>query len=120
MQSRLENINGSIEDDLSEPMRLGLGIHMSSVIVGEIGHVKASRITEFGVGVYSSSPLEKLTKEIDAEIIVSQFLLNYAGEQLPDGEAHDTFLKGRRFHLSVIAQWGLLLKILDMNPHGGA
>ena len=76
MQSRLEDINGSTEDDLPERLRLGLGIHLGSVIVDEIGHGKASRITEFGVGFHTSSRLEKLTKEIDAEMIVSRFYWN--------------------------------------------
>ena len=55
MQSGFQGINGSMEDDLPERLRLGLAIHVGSVIVGEIDKVKVSHITEFSVGVDSSS-----------------------------------------------------------------
>jgi adenylate cyclase len=102
MQSRGEDINASTEDDLPERLRLGLGIHVGCVIVGEIDQVKASQISELVEVVYLSSQLKKRPKEFDAELIVSHLLLEYAGKRLPDGETHETFLKGGRNPFRVI------------------
>ena len=96
MQSRLQHINASMADDLPEPLHMGIGIHTGSVIVGEIGHGKASSITAIGDVVNTSSRLESLTKEFGAKLVVSEALLEQAGEKLSSAELHEVAVKGRR------------------------
>lgn len=68
--------------DLSEPLRIGIGIHTGEAILGRIGTSKAhsagERITALGDTVNTASRLEALTKQLEVEIVVSQSTLQTA------------------------------------------
>jgi adenylate cyclase len=61
--------------DLSEPMRIGIGIHTGECILGRIGasahHEAGDRITALGDAVNTASRLEGHSKTLGVELVVS-------------------------------------------------
>jgi len=71
MGKALDELNKSLNSDLSEPLRIGISIHTGSVIVGEMGYGSAVSITAIGDAVNTASRLEAMTKEMQCQLIVS-------------------------------------------------
>lgn len=72
MIEHLEDLNRSLENDLDRPLRIGIGIHCGSVILGEMGYGRATAMTAIGDSVNTASRLEALTKEFKAELVLSE------------------------------------------------
>ena len=72
-------LNEALQNDLDEPLRIGVGVHMGSVIVGEMGYSSTISVTAIGDAVNVASRLEPMTKEFKAEAIVSGDVFASAG-----------------------------------------
>ena len=70
-RSRSTSSTGGSADDLREPLRIGIGLHVGPVILGEMGYGRATSLTAIGDTVNVASRLEALTKEFDVELVVS-------------------------------------------------
>ena len=76
----MEALNLESEDDFNASLRIGIGIHAGTSIVGELGHGNAIAETAIGECVNIASRLEQLTKDEGCELIVSADL--YDGSEL--------------------------------------
>lgn len=101
MAEHLEDLNRSLASDLSEPLRIGIGLHSGSVIVGEMGYGPATSLTAIGDAVNTASRLEALTKEYGAQLIVSAPLAKHAGIDLGDFEQLQIDVRGRSQPLDI-------------------
>jgi adenylate cyclase len=101
MSLRLIELNQSLRAELVEPLRIGIGIHVGPVIVGEMGYGSASAITAIGDSVNTASRLEGLTKEFDAELVVSAELIARAGLDLAGGRRAEIEIRGKHDKLAV-------------------
>jgi adenylate cyclase len=101
MSLRLVELNQSLATELSEPLRIGIGIHVGPVIVGEMGYGSASAITAIGDTVNTASRLENLTKEYAAELVVSAEVITGAGLVLEAGRQVEIDIRGRQNRLTV-------------------
>jgi adenylate cyclase len=101
MSLRLVELNQSLRAELVEPLRIGIGIHVGPVIVGEMGYGSASAITAIGDSVNTASRLEGLTKEFDAELVVSAELIARAGLDLAGGRRTEIEIRGKHDRLAV-------------------
>ncbi|HSR73096.1 MAG TPA: adenylate/guanylate cyclase domain-containing protein, partial [Kiloniellales bacterium] len=72
MAERLVEVNAALAHDLEQPLRIGIGIHVGPVIVGEMGYGSATSVTAIGDAVNTASRLEALTKELDAQLVLSE------------------------------------------------
>ncbi|MFZ1816092.1 MAG: adenylate/guanylate cyclase domain-containing protein [Rhizobiaceae bacterium] len=83
---------------ISEPIRIGIGIHAGDAVVGRIGRTSdqttPSRLTAVGGAVNIAARLETATKELASLIVVSAHTLDLAG--IPVTES-----LGQRSELSV-------------------
>ncbi len=79
MSRVLQDLNAALEHDLDQPLRIGVGVHVGPVIVGEMGYSRVTSITAIGDAVNVASRLEPMTKEFAAEVIVSTDVLAKAG-----------------------------------------
>jgi adenylate cyclase len=103
MGEALADLNEALSGDLDQPLRIGIGLHSGATIVGEMGYARATHLTAIGDTVNIASRLETLTKELAAELVVSQELLDRAGVDLGAHASHDVEIRGRQGRLTVRA-----------------
>lgn len=101
MSQRLIELNLSLSGELDAPLRIGIGIHVGPVIVGEMGYGSATSITAIGDSVNTASRLEGLTKEFTAELVVSAETLDRAGYDAPGVQRAEIDIRGKHERLAV-------------------
>jgi adenylate cyclase len=102
MSLRLVELNEALRAELSEPLRIAIGIHAGPAIVGEMGYGSATTITAIGDSVNTASRLEGLAKEYGAELVVSGEIVARTGIDLLGGRQVDIEIRGRQERLSVV------------------
>jgi adenylate cyclase len=95
MSERMENLNHALVHDISEPLRIGIGIHTGSAIVGEMGYGSAVSVTAVGDAVNTASRIEGLTKTYGCELVISEAVALRAGIDLGDAPRHEIEIRGR-------------------------
>ena len=95
MLARLDRLNQTLHVDLSQPLRIGIGIHHSVAIVGMMGPPKSQIITAIGDTVNICARLESLTKEFDCPVVVSRQAAQAAQLDLAGLKLHEVLVKGR-------------------------
>jgi adenylate cyclase len=102
MAHRLEALNAELAHDLPAPLRIGIGVHLGPVIVGEMGHGPATSLTAIGDAVNVASRLEAMTKELGVQLVVSASVTAAAGVTLEGASRHEVELRGRHGRLGVL------------------
>ncbi len=102
MSEVLDELNRTLANDLDQPLRIGIGLHVGSVIVGEMGYSDTRSITAIGDAVNVASRLEPMTKDFKAEAVVSSEVLAKAGVPTAGLEAATVDVRGREQPLEVI------------------
>jgi adenylate cyclase len=95
MLARLDQLNHQLRDELSKPLRIGLGIHYGEAIVGAMGPPRSQIITAIGDTVNTCARLESLTKEFDCLAVISRRAAEVAGLDVTGRELHRASVKGR-------------------------
>ena len=72
MKEELRKLQGKWKREGKIPFRVGIGINTGEVVVGNIGSEERMEYTAVGSEVNLASRLESLTREYDAEIIISE------------------------------------------------
>lgn len=110
MSRALADLNEQLRNDLQEPLRMGIGIHVGPAIVGEMGYREATSITAIGDSVNTASRLESLTKEYGVQLIVSEEVASASGDDLSTFPREEVAIRGREQPLAVrvIADAGAL------------
>ena len=101
MAHQLAEINGELANDLERPLRIGIGIHVGPVIVGEMGYGAATTVTAIGDAVNTASRLEAMTKEFGAQLVLSEPVAERAGQDLGRFPRREVELRGREGALAV-------------------
>ena len=96
MSERLEELNLSLRDELDQPLRIGIGIHVGPTIVGEMGYGSATAITAIGDAVNTASRLETLTKTYDCQLVVSEETVERAGLDLSMFPRYEIEIRGKQ------------------------
>jgi adenylate cyclase len=97
----LEELNEELAHDLGEPLRVGIGLHVGPVILGEMGFGRAAALTAIGDTVNVGARLEALTKEFDVQMVASTRLSERAGIDLGAFEDRRIEIRGRQRPLRV-------------------
>jgi adenylate cyclase len=95
MVEALDTLNQDLAIELDAPLRMGIGLHLGPVILGEMGHGPATSLTAIGDTVNIASRLETLTKDLACLAAISAQLVERAGVSLPGAEAREVDLRGR-------------------------
>ncbi|MFQ5773992.1 MAG: adenylate/guanylate cyclase domain-containing protein [Kiloniellaceae bacterium] len=101
MAERLIEINGALAHELERPLRIGIGIHSGSAIVGEMGYGRATSVTVIGDVVNTASRLEALTKDLGAQLVVSEPAARHANLDLSAFPQREIEVRGRETALAV-------------------
>ncbi len=107
MSGVLDSLNMSLADELPSRLNIGIGLHTGDAILGRIGVASASgageRITALGDTVNTASRLESSTKDLNAQLVVSEQTLTAANYPLPSDLEHSITVKGKAKPLRVFA-----------------
>lgn len=90
----LERFNQQLEAEGSPPIRIGMGLHLGDLVLGEIGAAKHAPRTIIGDAVNVASRLEGETKALRVELLVSDDVLQAAGLQCDPAKLCDFRLRG--------------------------
>src|ERR1700674_627115 len=101
MALRMQSLNRALVQDISEPLRIGIGIHTGPAIVGEMGYGTAVSITAVGDSVNTASRIESLTKTYACELVISEAVALRAGIDLSAAPRHEIEIRGRVEPLAV-------------------
>jgi len=101
MSEGLRELNQSLANDIAEPLRIGIGIHVGPAIVGEMGHGRATSVTAVGDTVNTASRLESLTKEYGCQLVISDTVARYAQLDVEGFERHEIEIRGRLEPLTI-------------------
>jgi adenylate cyclase len=100
MAKRLDELNETLATELTEPLRIGIGLHVGPAIIGEMGYGKATSLTAVGDSVNTASRLEAMTKEFAAQLVVSEAVAQKANVDLSAFDSHDIGVRGRSEHIT--------------------
>jgi adenylate cyclase len=103
MQERIERLNRALADDLSQPLRIGIGIHAGVAIVGTMGPPEAPIYSAIGDMVNTAARLENMTKAFACTLVVSDYALKEARVQPGSGVPHQVRVRGKNERLAVYA-----------------
>jgi adenylate cyclase len=95
MLAGLERLNRQLRNEMSQPLKIGIGIHHSEAIVGAMGPPKSQIITAIGDTVNTCARLESLTKEFDVPVVVSRQAAEAARLDTAGRTLHEVPVKGR-------------------------
>ncbi|MEY8838634.1 adenylate/guanylate cyclase domain-containing protein [Cribrihabitans sp. XS_ASV171] len=90
----LEAFNASLAQQGDPEIRIGMGLHMGNVVLGEIGAAGHAPRTIIGDTVNAASRLEGETKALGVEIIVSLRVLEAASAEIDPEDLHAFDLRG--------------------------
>lgn len=99
----LETFNRTLAAEGAAPVRIGMGLHLGDLVIGEIGAAGHAPRTIIGDTVNAASRLESETKEMGVELLVSGPLLEAAGQDVTDLPLVSLVLRGRDTPLAALA-----------------
>ena len=88
-------------------LKVRIGVHSDSVLVGNIGSVERMSYTVMGDGVNLASRLEGLNKEFGTQICISKAVYREAGERLEIRHLGEVEVKGRKTAIEVFELLGV-------------
>src|SRR5262249_19553730 len=95
MQSALDALNAERAARSIPPLRMGIGIHTGTVIVGDVGTPRRREYTAIGDAVNVAARIQELTKERGVAILVSDETRRRAGVGIAFVPVAGAGLRGR-------------------------
>lgn len=122
MALKLAELNETLKGELESPLRIGIGIHAGHAIIGEMGYERATTLTAIGDTVNTASRLESMTKEVKAQLVVSEAAAELGEIDLSAYPRHDLAIRGRVETLAVraIPDAAALPKLAPLKKERGA
>ena len=79
MHKRLERLNERLGAELSEPLRMGIGVHAGEAIVGTMGPPSSPNLSAVGDNINIAARLEQQTKALGCSLVISVTVAERAG-----------------------------------------
>ena len=96
MQERMNALNQKLENELKEPLGIGIGIHCGEAIVGTMGPPKSPNYSAIGDCINAAARLEGKSKELGCTLVVSNDVVETAGILLSQFPTQDVSLRGKQ------------------------
>ncbi|SFL12875.1 adenylate/guanylate cyclase domain-containing protein [Shimia haliotis] len=94
ISAALATFNQTLKAEKAPPVAIGMGLHLGTLVMGEIGAAENAPRTIIGDTVNATSRLEGKTKELAVEALISKDLLEAAGHDTSRFEFVDLELRG--------------------------
>ena len=101
MVRSVDALSAAMADELDEPLRIGIGIHTGPAVVGRMGYSATVYLTAVGDTVHVASRLQDLTKEYQAQVVVSEAVGERARVDLSMFPRHEISVRNRREPLAI-------------------
>jgi len=98
----LARFNQTLHSEGGAPVAIGIGVHLGTVVLGEIGAAGAAPRTLIGDTVNAASRLEGGTKELGVQALISIDVLDAAGATVSPDALVPMVLRGRDTALSAL------------------
>ncbi len=95
MLEELDDLNIYLREQFDTQFRIGIGVHVGPVIIGEMGHPKKMQFTAIGDTVNIASRIESATKVVGCSMLVSADVCKLLGDELVQGRSQSVNLKGK-------------------------
>jgi adenylate cyclase len=95
MLEAVRRLGPTFEREFNMPLRIGIGIHFGTVILGRIGHPGKRQITVIGDTVNTASRVERMTKPLGVPILLSDSVVAQIPGALQLGPPTEAPLKGK-------------------------
>lgn len=99
----LDDLNRELQTELSQPLKIGIGLHVGSLVLGEIGHADTAALTVIGRTVNTASRLESASKDLQCQFVISVEAARLAGVDPDTFEIQSVRVRGLSEPLDVIA-----------------
>ncbi len=103
MLRRLSELNEKLKGELSDELKIGIGIHTGEAIVGSMGPPASPIVSALGDNANVASRLESQTKEFGVPLIVSADTARFSKVDFSSFPKHKIFVKGRESEITVFA-----------------
>jgi adenylate cyclase len=97
----VDQLSQLLAAELAEPLKIGVGIHSGSAVVGRMGYGSAVSLTAIGDTVNVASRLQDLTKEYACQLVISEEVAQHAGVNLDAFPRHQLTVRNRHEALTV-------------------
>lgn len=113
--ANVDQLNRQFAEDLTEPLRFGIGIHGGEVIVGDVGYRDNVVFTALGDAVNVTSRLQDMTKGLECEVVFSDEVRERAGIAADALASTEVAIRGRVEPMVVrtVAKAALLSTLAD-------
>ena len=99
----LDKLNAELGEEVGEPIQVGIGLHVGTMVVGRIGHPQSAAITVIGRTVNTGARLEALTKELKCQLVISRECAQLAGSELTSMTPQSVNVRGLTEPIEVYA-----------------
>lgn len=103
MARRIDVLNGRLQPELSQPLRIGIGVHGGEAIVGTMGPPNSPNYSAIGDNVNVAARLESLSKTYECTLVVSESVARTAGADVSAFNSYVANVRGRGEPVTVYA-----------------
>ena len=103
MAARMAALNRRLEKEVSEPLRIGIGIHCGEAIVGTMGPPRTPILSAIGDNINVAARLEAMTKDLGCMLVASSAAVEAARLDLSGVPTHEAAVRGRDEAITVYA-----------------
>ena len=106
MSRQLKILNERLKDEVDEPLKIGIGLHSGSAIVGAMGYGDTKPVTAIGSTVNTAARLEGVSKQYGSELILSKQVLEAGSLDLGPCEEDEVTVRGREapIHIYIVKE----------------